>query len=144
VKPSEQRERAFWLWQKYLAAGEVSYLAAPVRDEDFYLHPTQVSGSLLLLAIEHRDLPAVKLLLEELGADVNAPAPDGYSYLHRALEIDEVERLVPMLFLLRSLCSTSSSRQSQTLRRRNALRLFRPTVLSTCSCSTPSSQTGRA
>jgi ankyrin repeat protein len=96
MKPSEQRERSYWLWQEYLAVGEVSYLAAAVRDAYFYLHPKQVGGSLLLLAIEQRDLPAVRRLLE-LGADVNAPAPDGYTYLHCALEIDEVERLVPML-----------------------------------------------
>ena len=98
MRPSKQRESAHWLWKEYLSVGKLSYLESAVHTDEFYLHPTNVDGSLLSLAIEHRDLPAIKLLTE-LGAETNVPSSLGYPYLHIAIEGKENQSAIVEILL---------------------------------------------
>jgi ankyrin repeat protein len=85
MRPSEQRKQSHWIWQEYARSGSLAYLEESVRDDSSFLRPESTSGSLLERAIHDWDVEAMQRLVS-LGADVNAPADGGYTYLHTAIE----------------------------------------------------------
>lgn len=79
------------IWDSYIEHRNLELLREDILSYPWYERPKTADESLLMRAIERKDVGAVRLLLS-MGENPNLPASDGFTFLHQAVDqVPDVE-----------------------------------------------------